>query len=132
VSTFFSIRQTHLASVSLKGLQESDVYYRDFGFVFKDLPRELENICHYGFTEMLNNAIDHSCGNTVMISVERNAEFIAIDIKDDGEGIFNHVARLMNLSDPREAILEFSKGKLTTDPDNQSYWTRNFLYVSSI
>jgi anti-sigma regulatory factor (Ser/Thr protein kinase) len=105
---------------ALKDLQESDVYYRDFGSIFIDLPREIENICHYGFTEMLNNAIDHSLGTTVFISVERSAEKIAITIMDDGEGIFNHIARLKSLRDPRESILELSKGKLTTDPDNHT------------
>lgn len=112
--------RSHSGKFSLKGLKESDVYFRDFGFVFKDLPRELENICHYGFTEMLNNAIDHSCGENVLISVERTSESISIDILDDGEGIFNHVARIMDLSDPRESILELSKGKLTTDPENHT------------
>lgn len=104
----------------LKGLSESDVYYREFGIVFGDLPKELEDICHYGFTEILNNAIDHSGGKEVTIEVERTAEKIWISISDDGEGIFNHIARILKLGDPREAILELSKGKLTTDPDNHT------------
>ena len=112
--------RSHSDIFQLKGLQESDVYYRDFGFVFNDLPRELENICHYGFTEMLNNAIDHSGGAMVRINVERTVESITIEISDDGEGIFTHIARIMGLNDPRESILELSKGKLTTDPDNHS------------
>lgn len=45
---------------------------------------------------------------------------IAITITDDGEGIFQHIARIMGLNDTRESILELSKGKLTTDPDNHS------------
>ena len=110
----------HKAGFSLNGLKESDVYYRDFGFIFNDLPRELESICHYGFTEMLNNAIDHSGGSFVGIDVERTCELITIRIYDDGEGIFNHIARIFSLSDPRESLLELSKGKLTTDPDNHS------------
>jgi len=110
----------HKAGFSLNGLKESDVYYRDFGFIFNDLPRELESICHYGFTEMLNNAIDHSGGSVVEVEVERTRELIMIRIYDDGEGIFNHIARILNLSDPRESLLELSKGKLTTDPDNHS------------
>lgn len=112
--------RSHYGIFPLKGLRESDVYYRDFGFMFNDLPRELENICHYGFTEILNNAIDHSCGTIATIDVERTAELISIRISDDGEGIFNHIARIMNLSDPRESLLELSKGKLTTDPDNHT------------
>lgn len=110
----------HSATFPLKNLRESDVYYRDFGFMFNDLPREIENICHYGFTEILNNAIDHSGGEIVSIEVNRTPEVIAIKISDDGEGIFNHIARVMNLSDPRESLLELSKGKLTTDPENHT------------
>ena len=110
----------HNGAFQLKGLRESDVYYRDFGFVFKDLPHELEGICHYGFTEMLNNAIDHSGGSVATIFVERTVEHVDISIWDDGEGIFNHVARIMGLNDPRESLLELSKGKLTTDPENHT------------
>jgi len=110
----------HSGIFDLKGLRESDVYYRDFGFMFNDLPRELESICHFGFTEILNNAIDHSGGTIADIEVERTAENITIRIFDDGEGIFNHIARIMNLSDPRESLLELSKGKLTTDPVNHT------------
>ena len=39
---------------------------------------------------------------------------------DDGEGIFKRIKRLCNLNDERQALLELSKGKLTTDPDNHS------------
>lgn len=113
-------KRYHYGEFALKGLKESDVYYRDFGFVFKGLPHELEGICHYGFTEMLNNAIDHSGGTVARIAVERTAEDVYISISDDGEGIFNHVARILGLSDPRESILELSKGKLTTDPENHT------------
>ena len=85
-----------------------------------DTTGEIENICHYGFTEMLNNAIDHSGGEQVTVAVERDLQNITINISDDGEGIFKHIARIMQLNDPRESILELSKGKLTTDPENHS------------
>lgn len=112
--------RSHRAEFQLAGLRESDVYYRDLGFMFNDLPAEIENICHYGFTEMLNNAIDHSGGTIATVIVNRDAEMIECWILDDGEGIFNHIARIMQLNDPRESILELSKGKLTTDPDNHT------------
>lgn len=112
--------RSHIVTFPLAGLSESDVYYSDFGFMFKDLPREIEHICHYGFTEMLNNAIDHSVGQEVTVAVERNLIDISITISDDGEGIFKHIARILGLNDARESILELSKGKLTTDPDNHS------------
>ena len=45
---------------------------------------------------------------------------LLLEIRDDGEGIFKRIARLMGLGDPREAILELSKGKLTTAPENHT------------
>ena len=113
-------KRSHGQQFPLKNLRESDVYYNDFGNLFKDLPSEIENICLYGFTEMLNNAIDHSEGEIVTIAVNRDENGIEFFISDDGEGIFNHIARIMKLTDPRESILELSKGKLTTDPSNHT------------
>jgi anti-sigma regulatory factor (Ser/Thr protein kinase) len=112
--------RNHSKSMNLEGLQESNVYLIEFGFLFADLKNNIESICHYGFTEMLNNAIDHSCGNEVIINVDRGFDNLRIQITDNGEGIFTHIARIMNLNDPRESILELSKGKLTTDPENHS------------
>lgn len=112
--------RSHRAFFNLKDLDESAVYYRDFGFIFNDLPRDLESICHYGFTEMLNNAIDHSGGTFVLVHTDRDSEAVTIRIHDDGEGIFSHIARILNLSDPRESLFELSKGKLTTDPDHHT------------
>jgi len=99
---------------------EDKVWRDHFAFIFEDLSESLIDICHYGFTEMVNNAIDHSEGKTVYISVKRDLENITIFIIDDGEGIFSRIKRLCNLIDERQAILELSKGKLTTDPDNHS------------
>ncbi|WP_176767847.1 STAS-like domain-containing protein [Nitrosospira sp. Nsp18] len=112
--------RNHTAVVPLGGLDESVVYYRDFGFIFDDLPSNIESICHFGFTEMLNNAIDHSGGTFVTIIVKRDSERINIQISDNGVGIFNHIARVFNLSDPRESLFELHKGKLTTDPVNHT------------
>lgn len=114
------LKRFHDGLFKLKGLEESEVYSRNFGEIFNGLPKEIANICHYGFTEMLNNAIDHSEGTEVYICAERTPEFVSILIVDNGEGIFNHIARLLKLQDPRESILELSKGKLTTDPSNHT------------
>jgi hypothetical protein len=41
-------------------------------------------------------------------------------ILDDGEGIFKKIQRVLDLYDERHAVLELSKGKLTTDPERHS------------
>lgn len=107
-------------SYSLDRIDEHSVHQRDFSFIFQGLPDNVSEICDYGFTEMVNNAIDHSEGSTVYIAAERTAEAVELLVHDDGEGIFQRIARLLGLHDPRESLLELSKGKLTTDPDNHT------------
>ena len=92
------------------------VYRHDFGFIFQGLPDNVAEICDYGFTEMLNNAIEHSGGVTVMIAVERTATAVNIVMHDDGEGIFRRVARRLGLQDPCESLRKLAQGRVTTDP----------------
>ncbi len=109
---------------SLFPLQEDfteDVVWRNhYAFLFDDLPENVVDICHYGFTEMVNNVIDHSGGKHIYISAVREKEKIIIVVLDDGEGIFRKIQRICGLNDERQALFELSKGKLTTDPDNHT------------
>ena len=63
---------------------------------------------------MLNNVIDHSESDTVTVSVKWEGEEIRLVVFDQGVGIFRKLQAELGLSDPRQAILELSKGKLTT------------------
>jgi anti-sigma regulatory factor (Ser/Thr protein kinase) len=78
------------------------------------------NICQYGFTEIFNNAIDHSEGTKLQIRIITWVDEISIDIIDNGIGIFNKIQKKYNLDDPLHSILELSKGKLTTEPESHS------------
>ena len=73
------------------------------------------NICAHGVTEMFNNILDHSESTTAKITVCRDASQIIINMRDYGVGIFNKIQKALNLSDPQHAILELTKGKVTTD-----------------
>ncbi len=84
------------------------------------LPDNVLNIWNHGFTEMFNNAIDHSDGTTIKVSIRKNALNTEIVISDDGVGIFKKIQAQFKLLDERHAIFELSKGKLTTDPRNHS------------
>lgn len=101
-------------------VSEYDVYLKYFDWVEKDLADNVKAIIEYGFSEMLNNVIDHSEAETCTIIVKKNTDKIEIYIHDDGEGIFDRITRLKKLSDPRQALLELQKGKLTTDPSNHT------------
>jgi len=103
-----------------EGLKEDNVWRENLAPCFKDFPKNVQDIWDYGITEMLNNAIDHSEGSTVNILFEGTAIDSTVFITDDGEGIFHRIQRLLGLYDPREAILELAKGKLTTDPDHHT------------
>lgn len=107
-------------SYPIDSIDEHTVHQRDFSFIFQRLPDGIAEICDYGFTEMVNNAVDHSEGDAVLIAAERTADAVKILVQDNGEGIFLRIARLLELHDPRESLLELSKGKLTTDTRNHT------------
>lgn len=104
----------------IQGLDEHRVWVGDVAPLVSDLPPNVIDIWQYGVTEMVNNAIDHSEGKSVMVTIERNALRTTVRVIDDGEGIFHRIQRLTGLYDPRESILELAKGKLTTDPNRHS------------
>lgn len=88
--------------------------------VLRDLPDSALNIWHYAFTEMFNNAIDHSGGSRVFVGIARQGRKTNIVVHDDGEGIFRKIRRELSLRDEHESILELAKGKLTTNPRRHS------------
>lgn len=103
-----------------EGTDEDLVWRMEIEACLSDIPRQARAIWQYGFTEMLNNAIDHSSGAWVKIFVTRTAVDARIRLLDDGEGIFRKIARELQLDDERHAVLELAKGKLTTDPERHT------------
>lgn len=101
-------------------LQEDVVWRNDIAPSIIQYPDNVKEIWHYCFTEILNNAIDHSSGSNVLIEITKTAIDTEIMIYDNGEGIFRKIQRELNLLDERHAILELQKGKLTTDPKNHT------------
>lgn len=103
----------------LKGLQEDLAWSRDFRPCLS-LQANVLGIAQHGFTEMLNNAIDHSGGGKVVVLAEQDQNTLYMFISDDGVGIFRKITEALNLPDQRLALLELSKGKFTTDPTRHS------------
>jgi anti-sigma regulatory factor (Ser/Thr protein kinase) len=97
-------------------LAEDVVWRDDIGKVIGDMPDNVLAIWHYGFTEMFNNALDHSSGTSIYIEISRNAVNTEMIVQDNGVGIFKKIQTALGLLDERHAILELAKGKLTTDP----------------
>ena len=77
-------------------------------------------ILQYVFTEIVNNAIDHSGAEEVAVSVSKKDETVALEIIDRGVGIFKHIRDKLHLETELEALQELSKGKTTTMPSRHS------------
>ena len=95
---------------------ESDVWETDVLPQLSALPENALDIWRYCFTEMFNNAIDHSSGNRITVQLNRTAVNVQITIIDNGVGIFKKIQKAMKFADVRYATLELAKGKFTTDP----------------
>ena len=102
------------------GLSEDQVWQSLLAPIVKEFPENVRDIWRYGFTEMVNNAIDHSGSKKITVWCVRNALYTQVWVSDEGEGIFLKIQKALDLYDPRESILELAKGKFTTDPENHS------------
>jgi anti-sigma regulatory factor (Ser/Thr protein kinase) len=101
-------------------VQEDVVWTEQVKPWLSDLPQNVVGICAHGFTEMLNNVIDHSESIKVLVAVKRNAARVKMIVTDTGIGIFRKIQKECGLEDIHHAILELAKGKLTTDPEKHS------------
>jgi hypothetical protein len=68
----------------------------------------------------VNNAVDHSEARHVGVRMDCSGGRLLLEVVDDGIGIFRKITRALDLPDERLALLELSKGKLTTDPRRHS------------
>ncbi|WP_218080736.1 STAS-like domain-containing protein [Anthocerotibacter panamensis] len=101
-------------------LQEDIIWSNRIKPLLHGVPDHILQICAYGFTEILNNVIDHSEGNSVAIQIEYTPVSIQISILDNGVGIFKKIQQAFNLPEEHFAMLELAKGKVTTDPKNHT------------
>lgn len=107
-------------SYARAGLAEDRVWFQDVLPLLEGLPRNVLDIAHHGVTEMVNNAVDHSDGEQLTVFMDCDGERLLLGVSDDGVGIFRKITRALDLPDERLALLELSKGKLTTDPARHS------------
>lgn len=77
-------------------------------------------VTQYGFSEMVNNAVDHARAGRVTCRFWVDASTLAFEVDDDGTGAFARIRDGLSLGDSFSAIQELSKGKTTTDPARHS------------
>lgn len=105
-----------------EGELDSETYAFDNHFEkhIKNLPENVYRIWEYAFSEMINNVVDHSAAERLVLQIEQNYLFTSVFIIDNGIGIFKKIKEHFALPGIDEAICELFKGKLTTDSSNHS------------
>lgn len=88
--------------------------------IFSDLNKNVYKIVEFSFSEMFNNAIEHSKTKKINVIFRKTNNVISFSVRDHGMGIFNHIIQERKLKDKYEAIQDLLKGKLTTDPKRHS------------
>ena len=113
----------------LQGLQEDQPWNRDFAPNFK-LPDAVASMAQHAFTELLNNAIEHSGGSSVTVSLRQTPMQLQLLVSDDGQGIFDVISAAFGINDPSLAMLELAKGKLSSQPDRHT--GRGLFYTAKL
>ena len=88
--------------------------------IFLELPPNIASIVEYAFTEIINNAIEHSRSPLVWIEMERDKRTLYFEVVDRGIGIYNNIRKKKHLKSELEAIQDLLKGKQTTSPEFHS------------
>ncbi len=97
-------------------LQEDKIWRDTVAPRLSDVSENVRTLLYHGFTEMVNNVVDHSAARNVVFGLRRYPQEVEIYVEDDGIGIFKKLQEECDLEDPRHVALELAKGRLTTDP----------------
>ena len=105
-----------------KNLQEDQVFnlIKSETGIFDGVGDGAAHILEYAFTEMLNNAIEHSGSPKIKVTMKRKDGSVIFEVVDWGVGIFEKIIHARHLSSIEEAIQDLLKGKQTTDPETHS------------
>ncbi len=105
-----------------KSLEEHEVLLRlkDKYDSLKNFEDNVESILDYAFSEMLNNAIEHSKSKYIQLKITKTKKTIAFEIRDFGIGVFNNIMKKRRLKSQTEAVQDLLKGKTTTAPKAHS------------
>ncbi len=106
----------------LRGLEENRVweYLLHRAHLKRKLSAQAFKIVQYAFTQILNNAIEHSRAGRVKIELRLEGGDLLFRVLDRGIGAFQSVRKKFKLRDDFEAAEHMLKGKQTTAPDRHS------------
>jgi len=84
------------------------------------LPENIQSIFTFAFSEMFNNAIEHSQSKVISIEVAIRDNKLSFMVEDSGVGAFRNIMEKKKLQSEMEAIQDLLKGKTTTMPKSHS------------
>lgn len=100
----------------IRGLDESRVWEELAAGLnlSRALRPNVEAIAHYAFTEMLNNAIEHSVASRCSVRFRLGPGTVSFEVRDPGIGVFHSIASKLHLESEHIALVELLKGRTTT------------------
>ncbi len=99
---------------------ETEIFKKSLWQHMDGLSQNTKEIWEYAFSEMVNNVIDHSEAEKLVVIIRENYLYKTVSIVDDGVGIFKKIKEYFSLPSAEDSICELFKGKLTTDAKNHS------------
>lgn len=123
------IRDEIVLTLENENLKEHEVLadVRERFLPLRTASENVRSIFDYTFSEMLNNAIDHSQSKRIEVRVtvsgstaQGDPELFSFTVRDYGIGVFRNVQEKRNLVSELEAMQDLLKGKVTTAPEAHS------------
>lgn len=130
----YSLRtDVHYYSFKNDGTLSEDTIYNQFVSQHINFKKNVNSIWNYAFTEMMNNAIEHSNAENISVAIYQTCLDTQILILDDGVGIFKHIQKFMKESrneiiSLRECVSLLFAGKFTTA---KQYHTGEGIFFTS-
>lgn len=118
-----------LSNTDLKEHEVLDKINARMPFIVK-AKESIRSIFDYAFSEMLNNAIEHSKSKFIEIEVSKEDNNLCFSVNDFGIGVFKNVMKKRGLKSELEAIQDLMKGKTTTEP--QAHSGEGIFFTSKI
>ena len=72
-------------------LVEDRIFEKDIEPLLPDLPKNVFSAWRYAFTEMMNNAIEHSSATVIRVGILKSVLKTTVVIADNGKGIFKNI-----------------------------------------
>lgn len=89
-------------------------------FKLSELSENVRSVLTFAFSEMFNNAIEHSNSKYISVEIALRGDKLSFMIEDSGIGAFRNIQKKRNLHSEVEAIQDLLKGKTTTMPKSHS------------